>query len=109
MVTTAADVVEELRGVGYHRPSARGLPADSGTDAAAMGKREAKLATATPSLDLSTSSEARMLAALSSFPAHIDDLVTAAGLSAPEALATLLQLELRGLACSLPGKRFTRP
>ena len=38
----------------------------------------------------------------------MDDVIRRAGLPAAHALETLLALELRGLICQLPGKRFRR-
>jgi predicted Rossmann fold nucleotide-binding protein DprA/Smf involved in DNA uptake len=43
---------------------------------------------------------------LSAHPEHIDQVAAAAGLDVRETLVTLLELELRGLATALPGKRF---
>lgn len=45
---------------------------------------------------------------LSTRPAHIDAIAGRAGVAPPTALATLLQLELDGLAVQLPGGRFQR-
>jgi DNA processing protein len=39
---------------------------------------------------------------------HIDDLVETAGLSSSEVLATLCEMEMRGVVHQLPGKRFLR-
>ena len=129
LVTCAADVVEELRGVGYHHPVGNAAgPLDTpgpqgqpqgdrvghgsvpGPSALSAGGR-AGLGSRTPagqSLPLMTRSEERILAVLSSLPVHIDEVVAEAGMPAGEALATLLQLELRGLARSMPGKCFAR-
>lgn len=41
-------------------------------------------------------------------PAHIDDLITGAGLNSGRLSAVLLELELGGLVQQLPGKRFVR-
>ena len=39
---------------------------------------------------------------------HIDEIVEAAGLNSSEVLATLFQLEMRGIIRQLPGKYFIR-
>jgi DNA processing protein len=100
MVTSAADVIEELRGVGggWRPPHVEEVRA--GEDAAAGRGR--------PALELLTAAEERVLASLSPVPIHIDDLVRGSGLPPPTALATLLELELRGLVRAAPGKRFSR-
>jgi DNA processing protein len=99
LVTSAIDVLEELRGVGAGlvRPS----------DRPGGGRRDANRP-AVPALPLMTESGSRLLAVLSSHSAHIDEIAASAALTTREALATLLELELLGLAVSLPGKRFTR-
>ena len=52
--------------------------------------------------------ERRVLAGVGAEGEHVDDVIRRAGLPAPQALETLLALELRGLVCQLPGKRFRR-
>lgn len=96
MVTSAADVLEELFGVG----ASRGLTsADSAARADLAG----------PSLALLGPEESRVYDALGSEPEHVDALATRAGLDAAALAATLLELELRGLVRSTPGMRYFRP
>ena len=39
---------------------------------------------------------------------HIDDLVETSGLNSSEVLATLFDLEMKGIVRQLPGKQFTK-
>jgi DNA processing protein len=57
--------------------------------------------------DLS-SVENRVWLALELEPRHIDDIATAAQMSAAEVNATLLMLELKGITRRLPGSQFVR-
>ena len=41
-------------------------------------------------------------------PRHIDDLVETSGLNSSEVLATLFDLEMKGIVRQLPGKQFTK-
>lgn len=50
--------------------------------------------------------ERRLLASLSSDALHIDQIMTLMGWTAPQALETLLSLEIKGLVRQLPGKFF---
>jgi len=52
--------------------------------------------------------ERRVLDGVGAEGGHVDDVIRRAGLPAAHALETLLALELRGLVCQLPGKRFRR-
>jgi len=99
MVTCAADVLEELRGVGAATPSGRPIPEIARDDGDARTRPE-------PALSLLTAPERRILAVLSPFPSHVDELAVGSGLPASAVLTTLLGLELRGLVASLPGKRY---
>lgn len=87
LVTSAHDIVEELRGVGH----AGALP-------------PAPVATP-PELP---PEEAAVFALLGGEPRHVDELATAAALPTGALLTALLSLELRDLAESLPGKQFRR-
>jgi DNA processing protein len=95
LVTSADDILEELRGVGH------------GVSAAPPAQLEMITAPAPPPLDLSPD-EATVCAALSAEPLHVDELVAATGLAPGNLLAALLGLELREVAESLPGKRYRR-
>lgn len=55
-----------------------------------------------------TAAERRLLEALGADDRHVDDVIRTAAVPAASALETLLALELRGLVCQLPGKRFRR-
>lgn len=103
LVTSAADVLEELRGVGRSMPipSVRRRPA-----AEVPGSPEPAAPTQAPT-DLSPE-EARVWEALGPEPVHVDELAQAAGLAPSSALAALLGLELRGVVQSLPGKQYRR-
>ena len=52
--------------------------------------------------------ERRVLDGVGAEGGHVDDVIRRAGLPAAHALEMLLALELRGLVCQLPGKRFRR-
>jgi len=41
-------------------------------------------------------------------PVHIDDLVERSGLNSSEVLATLFNLEMKGVIRQLPGKQFSK-
>jgi DNA processing protein len=41
-------------------------------------------------------------------PRAIDDLVATSGLNSSEVLATLFELEMKGLVRQLPGKQFSK-
>jgi DNA processing protein len=41
-------------------------------------------------------------------PVHIDDIVERSGLNSSEVLATLFNLEMKGIVRQLPGKRFCK-
>ena len=41
-------------------------------------------------------------------PRHIDDIVETSGLNSSEVLATLFDLEMKGLVRQLPGKQFSK-
>jgi DNA processing protein len=100
LVTSAADVIEELRGVGSTvaptgstlfdhpatpaNPEPRALPADLAPE------------------------EARVASVLTGEPRHVDDLADAAEMAPSNVLAALLGLELKGLVESLPGKHYRR-
>ena len=53
-----------------------------------------------------TPDERRLLAALSPYPLHIDDLTRSVGMESGKVASTLLQLELKGLVQQSAGKRF---
>jgi len=41
-------------------------------------------------------------------PVHIDDMVERSGLNSSEVLATLFDLEMKGVVRQLPGKQFNK-
>ncbi|MEX0911818.1 MAG: DNA-processing protein DprA [Gemmatimonadota bacterium] len=100
LVTTARDILEVLRGVGFE-PVSRAAPPPAGqTDRSARNSEPASAAS------LLTEIERQLLGSLSTHPAHIDSLLATLSLAPAEASAALLHLELRGLVESLPGNRF---
>ncbi len=52
--------------------------------------------------------ERRLLDALGREPKHVDEIAEELGLGVPEALTTLLSLEIKGVVRSLPGKFFVK-
>jgi DNA processing protein len=94
LVTSALDVVEELRGVGAGPP--RGAAAASPARATAPR----------PALPELPPAEASVLAALGSEPRHVDEVAAASGLPAARILPLLLALELGERIEALPGMRF---
>lgn len=97
LVTRAADILEELRGVGH------GL---AGPDQLSLDVAGSGVAPPPPP-DLSPA-EAAVYAALTPEPRHVDDVAAASELAPSSVLAALLGLELRELAESLPGKQYRR-
>ena len=87
LVTRAEDVLEELWPELLPRLAARRTAA-------------AEAALSAPERDI--------LAALGPEERHVDDVIRRAAVAPGAALETLLALELRGLVCQLPGKRFCR-
>lgn len=101
LVAGPTDVLDELglapaavaRGSGTAHPVGAGGAANSG---AAGG--------ATP--EMSDGPDRGLPTLLGREPRHVDELAAAAGVPPGRALATLLELELQGLARQLPGMRF---
>ncbi|MFN8544643.1 MAG: DNA-processing protein DprA [Candidatus Binatia bacterium] len=75
--------------------------------APALVKRVAVARAAAAEAALATT-ERRVLAAMGDGAAHVDQVIGGCGLTAAEALETLLALEIRGLVEQMPGKRFRR-
>lgn len=96
LIESADDVIAALNN--------RSLPFDNSVEARGM---ELAPPTATVRPDLSVT-ENRIYLALEVEPRHVDDVATAAGLSAAETNATLVLLELKGVARRLPGNVFAR-
>jgi DNA processing protein len=97
LVTSAADILEELRG-GMHAFA----PASSGPASPANPDVPPP-----PPADLAPD-EARVYAALTPEARPVDDIAAASGLAPSNVLAALLGLELREMAESLPGKQYRR-
>ena len=91
-VTSVADVVEELEGVGHEAPAPLLLPAEEDS----------------PRLPLLDGGQQAVLAALGSDPRHVDIIARETGMGSGSLLPALLDLELLGVAESLPGMRFRR-
>jgi DNA processing protein len=97
LVTSAEDILEELRGVGHGIVAAPASPEPAASPDVPVP----------PPPDLAPD-EAKVYAALTADPRHVDDLAAASGLAPSNVLAALLGLELRDLAESLPGKQYRR-
>lgn len=91
-VTRAAEVIEELSGISPGPDTPTGL----------TRRRDP------PALLLLDERERVIVEALDAEPRHVDALAEETGIGGGQLLATLLDLELRGVAESLPGKRFRR-
>ena len=102
LVTSAEDVLEELRGVG------RATPAAPARRAAHPQPADADLGPAPAEPEGLSPEEAKAWAAIGADPVHVDEVAAAAGLAPSTVLAALLGLELRGLVASLPGKQYRR-
>ncbi|HUE95112.1 MAG TPA: hypothetical protein VMN39_00545, partial [Longimicrobiaceae bacterium] len=100
MVTSAADVLEELLGVGI----GAGLIRRSNS----AGADAPRPATGSPGPPLLDSEEERVLRAIGSESVYVDVVAGAAGLDPAAASAKLLEMELRGLVRSMPGMRYCR-
>lgn len=93
-VTCVDDVLEELEGVGARR--------------AGLTPPQPAPRVVAPELPLLSPPEDRALRALSPQPRHVDEVGRESGLEPAALLPVLLELELRGMAESLPGMRFRR-
>lgn len=89
LVTCAADILEELQGVGVAPPDGSGEGPPPAPPHPALSPEEG-----------------RVLQALGTEPRHIDEVAVSLSLSTAATLATLLSLELHALAEALPGKHF---
>jgi DNA processing protein len=95
LVTNAEDVIEELPTpvraalVQPERPESEQRNLLAGSGLSAMEKKIYELL----SVDVSR---------------HIDDIVERSGLNSSEVLATLFQMEMKGIVRQLPGKQFSR-
>ncbi len=96
LVTSATDVIEELRGVGAARKPSQAQDEQDSTGSAS------------PALDLFNDEENAVLRALGPVPCHVDELASGTDIPLPGLLSTLLDLELRGVVASHPGMRFVR-
>lgn len=95
LVTTAEDVIEELP-----------TPIRAALVQAEMLESEQRNLLAADGL---TPTEKRIYESLSAEePKHIDDLVATTGLNSSEVLATLFDLEMKGIIRQLPGKQFAK-
>lgn len=103
LVTSSRDVLEALRGVGL--PAAPSLFDTPAPTEAAPSPSASPSPSPPPEL---APQEVEVFGALAPDPRHVDELAVATGLAPSNVLAALLGLELKGLAESLPGKRFQR-
>jgi DNA processing protein len=102
VVTSAADVIEELFGVGRER-AVGGL-----TTGAERSADAPTPVAAPPSLALATPAEQSVLDALGPTLSSIDEIAETAGMRPADAVVVLLDLELRGAVQSAPGMRYAR-
>jgi DNA processing protein len=122
MVTSSADVLEELFGVGsYQILPARTLTSGSAERPSPQGPVWAEAvpspltiaaegaAFRVPALSLFTPAESRLLDAMQPEPLHIDILSARAGVTSADAMVLLLELELRGAIQSTAGMRYCKP
>lgn len=110
LVESADDVVEALnnRALPFDltpRPTSK-APAAKGSRKS--GARSTPVATQPTLRDDLTGAENRVYLALDVEPRHIDDVAGAAQMGAAEVNATLVMLELKGVARRLPGNMFAR-
>ena len=105
LVTSADDIVEELRGVGRSGP-VRAARDPSEPLALDFGNGRPAPEPVQPA-GLSAE-EAQAWQALGAEPLHVEEVAAAAGLAPGGLLAALLGLELRGAVEQLPGKRYRR-
>lgn len=95
LVTCAADVIEELP-----------TPVRAALTQAEAPEAEQRNLLAAAALN---SSEKKLFELLSAdVPVHIDDIVELSGLNSSEVLATLFNLEMKGIIRQLPGKQFSK-
>jgi DNA processing protein len=95
LVTNGADVIEELP-----------TPVRAALVQAEQPEAEQRNLLAAASLN---SSEKKIYDPLSTDqPRHIDDIVECSGLNSSEVLATLFDLEMKGIIRQLPGKQFSK-
>lgn len=106
LVTSATDILEELRGVGQALFAPSPAPAAGAGTIAAENPEDPPPAAPVPA-DLSPD-EAAVYATLTAEPRLVDEIAAAASLAPGNALAALLGLELRDAAESLPGKQYRR-
>ncbi|MBP8980123.1 MAG: DNA-processing protein DprA [Syntrophobacterales bacterium] len=100
LVENVHDILDEIR---PQLSKTNAATETSGKVTTAGMKRESSV---TASEKTMSASERALLAALSRQPRHIDELIAATGLNAPEVLALLLQLELRGLIRRTAGNKY---
>jgi DNA processing protein len=110
VATSAADIVEELAGVGAATagPFRQSPRREAGAQLSFATQDAAATDAAEQVLDGATAEEVQVFRVLSVEPKHVDELSAAADLRSDRLLATLLGLELRGAVEALPGKRFRR-
>src|SRR5256885_8428003 len=95
LITNGADVIEELP-----------TPVRAALVQAEQPEAEQRNLLAAASLN---SSEKKIYVLLSTDePVHIDDIVERSGLNSSEVLATLFDLEMKGIIRQLPGKQFSK-
>jgi DNA processing protein len=107
LVTSAADILEELRGVGHVNQGTGNRGQVTGDSAPGPASPANPDVPPPPPPELSPD-EGKVFAALGADARHVDEIAAAAGLAPSNVLAALLGLELRELVDSLPGKQYRR-
>lgn len=111
LVVDVDDVLDELPGYLFDdaSPTANAPATSTDEDASASladaDRPRRHRRDAAPDLE---GAERTLYDALTDVPVHVDALCDQTGVGASEALATLLQLEFKGLVRQLPGKQFQR-
>ncbi|MDR3568420.1 MAG: DNA-processing protein DprA [Syntrophobacteraceae bacterium] len=91
LVESAEDVLEEIRPLLRQFPSGSPAPSDKGNELKSPNSSEQTI----------------LLKILDGVVKHIDEIAAEVNFSIQKTAALLLELELKGLVCQLPGKYFT--
>ena len=111
LVEDAEDVLEEIRPLIRTVQSARSGKQGAGSEEqsglrSGMGQSLLRTRSGGGFEKPASPEETILLAILDTVPKHIDQIAQEAKMPAHRTAATLLELELRGLVCQLPGKYF---
>ncbi len=109
LVESAEDILEEIRPLlrSTRLPAPRGLCASADTGSQGIGALAGKTESeSSVSEKPRGAGETNILKILDAVPMHIDEIASLAAMPVQSAAAVLLELELKGLVSSLPGKYF---